>query len=93
MRFFQFKRALRRLKRKHPDQGNVIDQALANDEICEEACAWAEEHFEGHSADAVGGPFMDFLSWILANGPELIAFITKLIELFTASKAHAKKGR
>ena len=81
MKYFQFRRGLRVLRRRNPDKAAIIDQALSNEEICAEACAWAEEKFEGLS----GGPFLDFLNWIITNGPALLEFITKLIELFSAN--------
>ncbi len=41
-------------------------------------------------AHAGGTPFMDFLNWLISNGPAIIAMIVQIIALFAGKQSKAK---
>lgn len=61
----------------------LTNDALLDSVLVELKDAHAQEA-KAHAATAGGNaaPFMDFLTWLMTNGPQLIAFITALISMF-----------
>lgn len=84
MRFYQFRRAMRRVRRRNSDPATLaaIDTMFADDEICTECCCAAEELFES----SAGGPFMAFFKFIIENQEAILKFVMAIVAMFTSEK-------
>lgn len=84
------RQTLRALARRNPQiKALLSDSALLDSVLAELKEAHASEA-SAHSADPKAGPFMDFLTWLMTNGPQLISFITALIAMFGQKSAEVQ---
>lgn len=88
MRYFQFRRGLKKVARRNPEHAAIIQQTLDNEDLCAEACAFCEEKF----AEEPRGRWQDFLAWILENQESIVAFIKSIIDLFMQPEEPASGG-
>lgn len=84
MRFYQFRRGLRRIRRQTTDAAKLaaIDAALADTEICTECCCAAEDQFE----NVAGGPFLEFFKFIIENQEAILKLVMTIVSLFSELK-------
>jgi len=76
--------ALRILARRNPESREEIQKILSDRDLLDATVEWAGASHEMalRDLDSDGGPLLNFLDWLLNNGPALLEFILKLIGLF-----------
>jgi len=76
--------ALRILARRNPENREEIQKILDDQDMLDMVVEEASQRYSEvmQVSDGGGGPLLNFLDWLLNNGPALLEFILKLIGMF-----------